>query len=124
VRVDIQDFGPGISVENRSQIFEPFREILNASCFDAEVAYSAAQAVDVALERCPNVVIADVVTPEKTRIELAIILSSICPAARILLMSGQASTATLMRDAARDGYDFELLAKPLPPLLLLEKLRT
>jgi len=88
VRVDIQDFGPGISVENRSQIFEPFREILNASCFDAEVAYSAAQAVDVALERCPNVVIADVVMPEKTGIELAIILSSICPAARILLMSG------------------------------------
>ncbi len=97
---------------------------MNASGFDAEVAYSAAQAVDVALERCPNVVIADVVVPEKTGIELAIILSSICPAARILLMSGQASTATLMRDAARDGYDFELLAKPLPPLLLLEKLRT
>jgi hypothetical protein len=46
------------------------------------------------------------------------------PTIKILLFSGQAATADLLEKAHAEGYDFEILAKPVHPQDLLSKLRS
>ena len=40
---------------------------------------------------------------------------------RILLFSGQALTNDLLADVEKKGYSFAILAKPIHPLLLLDR---
>ena len=56
-------------------------------------------------------------------IEAAIQISSIFPGCRVVLLSGQAETADLLRDARVRGHEFEILLKPVHPSMLLDRLR-
>jgi DNA-binding NarL/FixJ family response regulator len=60
--------------------------------------------------------------PGLSGIEVAIMVRDRLPNCRILLLSGQAATADLLENARTRGYDFEILAKPIHPALLLERL--
>jgi hypothetical protein len=46
----------------------------------------------------------------------------VLPACRVILFSGQASTADLLDRAKAQGYRFEMLAKPIHPRDLLRML--
>jgi CheY-like chemotaxis protein len=61
--------------------------------------------------------------PGLTGIETAIITRSRLPECKILLFSGQAATADLLKAARSQGHELELLAKPVHPTDLLTKLR-
>jgi CheY-like chemotaxis protein len=61
--------------------------------------------------------------PGMTGVELAIHFRKAQPECRILLFSGQAPTADLLEKARTQGYDFDLLSKPVHPTDLLAKLR-
>jgi FixJ family two-component response regulator len=61
--------------------------------------------------------------PELSGIDLAIQLRECCPNCKVLLFSGQASTAHLLDAARANGHDFELLLKPVHPAGLLMKIR-
>ena len=54
---------------------------------------------------------------------MAVQIKRSLPATRIVLLSGQAATAELMRQAAAEGHNFELLAKPIHPEELVAKLK-
>ena len=56
----------------------------------------------------------------KARIES---VKALLPRIKILLFSGQAATADLLEKARAQGYEFEILAKPVHPQDLLTKLR-
>jgi len=56
-------------------------------------------------------------------IDAAIKIREILPSIKILLFSGQAATADLLEKARTQGYEFEILAKPVHPQDLLAKLR-
>lgn len=58
-----------------------------------------------------------------TGIEAAIAIRNKLPKCNILLFSGQAATAELLEQARTQGHEFEILAKPVHPSDLLEKLR-
>jgi hypothetical protein len=45
------------------------------------------------------------------------------PGIKVLLFSGQAATADLLEKARANGHEFEILAKPVHPQDLLNKLR-
>jgi CheY-like chemotaxis protein len=60
-----------------------------------------------------------VMLPGMNGIELAITMKRIYPECKILLFSGQASTADLMTSAKHAGHHFTLLSKPMPPQDLL-----
>jgi DNA-binding response OmpR family regulator len=47
-----------------------------------------------------------------------------CPDCKVLLFSGQATTADLLSAAKAKGHDFEVLLKPVHPKDLLNRLRS
>jgi DNA-binding NtrC family response regulator len=67
--------------------------------------------------------ISDILMPGITGIETAIELRTAFPSCRVLLFSGQASTANMLEKARARGYEFEILAKPVHPSDLLACMR-
>ena len=98
--------------------------ILNRSGFDATAVYSGEQAVEVAETLRPNMLISDVIMSDMNGIDAAIRIRSILPDCKVLLFSGQAATADLLERAHTQGYEFEILAKPVHPQDLLARLRS
>ncbi len=97
--------------------------ILNQNGFEAATVYSGQKAVEAARQFRPNVFLGDVVMPGMSGIEAAIQICAFIPGCRVLLLSGQAATSDLMRDARVRGHDFEVILKPVHPNQLLERLR-
>ena len=97
--------------------------ILNQSGFQARVAYTGEKALELAAEFQPEMLISDVIMAGLNGIDAAIKIREILPSIKILLFSGQAATADLLEKARVQGYEFEILAKPVHPQDLLAKLR-
>ncbi len=55
-------------------------------------------------------------------IEAAILISEALPECKVLLFSGNAATADLLHHALQKGHNFELLAKPVHPQVILDRL--
>lgn len=111
-------------VDDEKVIAETLAQILNHAGFIAFAFEDARQALAAAESGSPpNLLISDVMMPDLSGIELAIQFQQICPRCRILLLSGQAVTASLLELARSHGYDFELLPKPIHPRDLLARLR-
>jgi CheY-like chemotaxis protein len=108
--------------DDERTIANTLARILNTSGFEARAVYSGENAVEVARDLQPDVVITDVVMGGITGIEAAIIIAAILPACRIILFSGQASTADLLESAEANGHRFEILTKPVHPQVLLDHL--
>ncbi len=98
--------------------------ILNQSGFDARAVYSGEKAVEMASTFAPDMLISDVIMADLNGIDAAIQIRAILPTVKILLFSGQAATADLLEKARAQGYEFEILAKPVHPQDLLNKLRS
>jgi DNA-binding NtrC family response regulator len=113
-------------VDDERSIADSVTEILDGAGYEAVAAYSAADALAKASESCPNILLTDVLMPGKNGFDLALEIKQLCPDARLLLFSGQASTAQLASTYGplftSRGYRFELLPKPLHPASLLKKL--
>jgi DNA-binding response OmpR family regulator len=97
--------------------------ILNQSGFQARVAYTGEKALELAAEFQPDMLISDVIMGTLNGIDTAIKMRELLPGIKILLFSGQAATADLLEKARNQGYEFEILAKPVHPQDLLAKLR-
>jgi CheY-like chemotaxis protein len=97
--------------------------ILNQNGFEAATVYSGQKAVEAAAAFRPQVFLADVVMPGMSGIEAAIQICMLIPECRVLLLSGQAATTDLLRDARVRGHDFEILLKPVHPTQLIDRLR-
>jgi CheY-like chemotaxis protein len=104
-------------------IADSLATILNLAGFQARPVYSGQMALEQATEFKPDMLISDVIMPDLNGIEAAIRIRELLPAIKILLFSGQAATADLLEKAHAQGYDFEILAKPVHPQDLLNKLR-
>lgn len=97
--------------------------ILNQSGFDARAVYSGERALEEAPTFQPNMLISDVIMADLNGIDAAIRIRALLPGIKILLFSGQAATADLLGKARSEGYEFEILAKPVHPQDLLSRLR-
>jgi CheY-like chemotaxis protein len=71
----------------------------------------------------PDAVISDVIMPGMDGVETAKAIMKFLPTCRIILFSGQAASVDLLSKARAEGYVFEVLAKPINPDKLLEKLK-
>ncbi len=97
--------------------------ILTQSGFEARAVYSGEQALEVAANFQPDMLISDVIMAGVNGIDAAIEIRRMLPGIKVLLFSGQAATADLLEKARARGYDFEILAKPVHPQDLLARMR-
>ena len=113
-------------VDDERSIADSLSEIIHAAGYETAVAYSGEEALAKASDFSPNILLTDVLMPGRNGFDLALEIKELCPDARLLLFSGQASTAQLASGYGPTftsrGYRFELLPKPLHPASLLKKL--
>lgn len=110
-------------VDDERVIADTLAMILNQSGFDARAIYSGEGAVELASTFEPDMLISDVIMADLNGIDAAIRIRALIPSIKILLFSGQAATADLLEKARAQGYEFEILAKPVHPQDLLSRLR-
>jgi len=109
-------------VDDEHVIADTLAIILNQNGFEASAVYTGMEAVALARRTRPDLVISDVIMPDMNGIETATAIRKFLPGCKILLFSGQASTADLLANARVQGKEFEVLAKPVHPKDLLAKL--
>ena len=109
-------------VDDQRLIADTLSEILSNAGFDAVAAYDGWEALDKASRFCPDWMITDVLMPRMNGVELAIAIRKNYPETAILLFSGQAGISELLQEGQRQGYQFELIPKPVHPLKLIERL--
>jgi CheY-like chemotaxis protein len=110
-------------VDDEHVIADSLAMILNQSGFDAHAAYSGEKAIELAMIFQPQMLISDVIMAGLSGIDAAIRIRALLPQIKILLFSGQAATADLLEKARAQGYEFEILSKPVHPQDLLARLR-
>jgi len=112
-------------IDDENLIADSVAEILNRNGYDAIARYNSTAAIQtIHDERCPDIVVADVIMPGIDGIQLAKAVRSLRPDARIFLFSGNAATLSLLHQASAEGYSFNVLAKPVHPVRLLQALQT
>jgi CheY-like chemotaxis protein len=109
-------------VDDEQIIADTLTTILTMSGFEAKTAYSGEQAIAIAAEIRPNVLISDVLLRGMNGVEAAIRILGQVPNCKIILFSGQAATLDLLRESRELGYHFEVLSKPVDPRALLARL--
>lgn len=109
-------------VDDEKVIAETLATILNRAGFIASAFQDPRAALNAAASRAPDLLISDVMMPEMTGVELAIQIRQANPGCEVLLFSGNAFTEELLETARQDGHNFEILAKPVHPIELLDRL--
>lgn len=94
--------------------------ILRGRGFTVRVAYGGKQAIADAGDFAPDVLISDVVMPDMNGVALADHFFHQCPACRVILMSGNATSRALLALAAERGHHYAFIPKPFHPTKLLE----
>jgi CheY-like chemotaxis protein len=110
-------------VDDERLIADTCAEILANAGFSTKTAYDGSAALEIAAEFQPDYLLTDVLMPRMDGVELAISVRNMLPATRILLFSGQAGISDILFHGREQGYEFELVAKPLHPIKLIEHLR-
>jgi CheY-like chemotaxis protein len=111
-------------VDDECVIADTLAMILEQKGYHTKAVYSGETAVESAIDLRPDFVISDVVMAGMNGIEAALRIAVILPECRIILVSGNAATADLLQDAHSHGHHFEILAKPLHPQILIDRLKS
>lgn len=111
-------------VDDEYAIASSLARILRYEGFD-DVSYftDPLKALEAVNAKAPDLLITDVVMLPLTGLELVMKMQKICPECKIILFSGSPSTSELLEIANGEGYNFEVLAKPLHPDVLMAKVR-
>lgn len=110
-------------VDDEKRIADTLSEILEMSGFHVATAYDGWDALEAAARFHPDYLLSDVLMPRMNGVDLAIAMRKMYPDAKILLFSGQAGISEILLAGHRQGFEFELIAKPIHPLKLIERLK-
>ena len=114
----IDDRAVVMVVDDEPLVADTLAMILKHAGYHAVRAYNAKTALEMANVRAPDLLISDVAMPEMNGVELALGMMAIAPQCKVVLFSGHARSADLMR-AYDAGHDFPLMAKPMHPTEML-----
>jgi DNA-binding NtrC family response regulator len=112
-----------IVVDDEPIIADTLVNILTGEGHDAICVSNGKSAIRWAEMIRPDAIVTDVVMPGINGIDTAKAIMKFLPTCRIILYSGQAATSDLLAKSRAEGYSFEVLAKPINPDILLEKLK-
>jgi len=110
-------------VDDQRLIADTLAEILRNEGFEVVAAYDGWAALQAAPRFYPHWILSDVLMPRMNGVELAITIRQNFPEIAILLFSGQAGISEILQDGKRRGYEFELIAKPIHPLKLIDRFK-
>ena len=110
-------------VDDQRLIADTLCEILSGAGFQVMAAYDGWEALDAAARFRPDYLLSDVLMPKMNGVDLAIAIRKTYPAAQIFLFSGQAGISEILLEGRKQGYEFELIAKPIHPGKLIERIK-
>jgi CheY-like chemotaxis protein len=108
-------------VDDEANIADTLALIFKIKHYEVRVAYTAESAIESFAEWRPDLAVLDVMLPAMNGIDLAIAIKANHPGCHVLLFSGHANTSLLLEEAAKKGHQFEVLAKPVFPDLMLQR---
>jgi CheY-like chemotaxis protein len=108
-------------VDDEAALADTLALIFQRAGYTATAVYSAEDALAFVAVHRPSLVVSDVVMPAMNGLAMAKMIRMTYPDCRVLLFSGNADTQDLLDAARREGHTFEVLAKPVPPPQMLEK---
>ena len=118
--IGLQEKHRVLIIDDEVNVSDTLGLIFTKDGYEARVAHSAEEAVELIAEWAPDLAIIDVMLPGMNGIDFALVLKANYPDCRLLLFSGETNTAELLAQAAKDGHLFNILAKPLHPTYMLE----
>jgi len=110
-------------VDDQKIIADTVGEILEGAGFQVMVAYDGWTALETGYRFNPDYVLSDVLMPRMNGVDLAIAIRKMLPATKVLLFSGQAGISEALLAGKRQGFEFELIPKPIHPIKLIERLK-
>jgi len=110
-------------VDDEFVIASTWSQILSMSGFETEMATSGEEAIGKATQWRPDVLLSDVMMRGISGIETASAILKFHPECRVILISGHPETARSMAEDYPGKPDFEILRKPIHPLILLDQIR-
>jgi DNA-binding response OmpR family regulator len=110
-------------VDEEQLVADSLVQILNLVGFSACSLYSGSDAVERATQEPYDVLISEVVLKGLSGIDAAIEIRIILPDCKVLLVSGDNRTDDMLIDAHERGYDFDIVAKPVHPDEIIDRLR-
>ena len=110
-------------VDDERLIADSLAWILNLRGFNARSAYSGTEAINHAVINPIDILISDVVMEGMSGIDAAIEICKLLPNCKVLLFSGNIGTSDMLKSAHDLGHDFDILAKPFHPSVIIEKLK-
>jgi DNA-binding response OmpR family regulator len=110
-------------IDDDNLVADTLTLILNGNGYDAVAAYSGESGLELARQVAYDHLVTDVMMEPMNGIQAAIAMRAISPECTVLLMSGNERTSNLLAEAVHDGYTFDILAKPVHPTVILDRLR-
>ncbi len=107
-------------IDDETSVAETMDMIFRGCGYEVRTVLSAEQGIETIAGWQPDLAIVDVMLPQMNGIEFGTVLKENYPACHILLVSGHPGTAELLELARQQGHNFEILAKPLHPALILD----
>jgi DNA-binding NtrC family response regulator len=108
-------------VDDEHTIADTLAIIFSSEGYETKAVYSAEAAVLVVSGWCPDLAIIDMIMVDMNGINCAIRVVGACPECRILLTSGAIHPFRFVEEARSQGYNFDLVGKPIHPLKMLSK---
>ncbi len=110
-------------VDDQKDLADTLAATLSANGYTTKAVYSGTDAVKEARHMVPHLLVADVMMPGLNGIETAIRIRQFLHKCKVLLISGHARSAELWQSSRRNGFQFDLLTKPVAPETILAKLK-
>jgi CheY-like chemotaxis protein len=111
-------------IEDDTVVADTLAMVLKTGGFETTTAYNGEAGVKLAGSREFDYLVTGVVMPRMNGIEAAIEIREMLPKCKVLLVSGDNEAGDLLQEAETRGYQFDLLALPVHPLVLFQTLRS
>jgi CheY-like chemotaxis protein len=109
-------------VDDERVIASTLATILQRQGYETANAYSGEEAVEVADSFEPDFLLSDIAMGAMNGIDAAIEILGFLPHCKVLFLSGHAASQDLLEHARAQGFDFEILNKPVSPPELLARI--
>jgi DNA-binding response OmpR family regulator len=107
-------------IDDDQAVADTLGQILSVHGYDVRITYSAESAIDIIADWRPDIAVVDVLLPRMNGIEFGLLLKETYTGCQVLLFSGAPGVDDLLRKAGSEGQQFEILAKPVHPTVMLD----